>query len=89
MIPIGFGMPEIVALLLIAIIACCCGRRGVRWLAHQGPLLLVAAAAPWPDLVTMMIIYILLRAAFEWGRTWDRTLRQPAEEPPPAPAPVH
>ena len=66
----GIGGYEAMALIAAVGMACCFGRRGLRWLRVVGPLLAVSAALPGPDLLGMVVLFALLMLAFAMGVRW-------------------
>jgi Sec-independent protein secretion pathway component TatC len=72
------GLMEVVFLFLAIVLACCLGRRGLRWLAAVGPLLIVGVLISGPDLLSMLLAVILLMLPFSLGIYWGPRLISPA-----------
>lgn len=62
----GLGMWEL-ALLALATLALCLFRTGRRWSLAVVPCLTIAALAPGPDLLSMLLISVALLGAFLAG----------------------
>jgi len=68
---------EVIFLFLATVLACCFGRRGLRWLAAVGPLLVLGALISGPDLLSMLLAVILLMLPFSLGIYWGPRLISP------------
>ena len=56
------GALEVLVLFLAVALGCCFGRRGLRWLAAIGPLLILSILLSGPDLFGMLCGCLLLDA---------------------------
>jgi Sec-independent protein secretion pathway component TatC len=72
------GVMEVIFLFLAIVLACCLGRRGLRWLAAIGPLLVLGMLISGPDLLSMLLAVILLMLPFSLGIYWGPRLISPA-----------
>ena len=72
------GVMEVIFLFLATALACCLGRRGLRWLAATGPLLVLGMLISGPDLLSMLLAVILLMLPFSLGIYWGPRLISPA-----------
>ena len=74
------GVMEVIFLFLAIVLACCLGRRGLRWLAAVGPLLVLGMLMSGPDLLSMLLAVILLMLPFSLGIYWGPRLISPARQ---------
>jgi hypothetical protein len=68
------GAQELMILILAVAVACCFGRKGIRWLAALGPLLMLAALLPFHDILSMLIAFTTLLTVFALGVFWGPRL---------------
>jgi Sec-independent protein secretion pathway component TatC len=73
----GVGVMELIFLFLAIGLACCFGRRGRRWMAAVGPLMVLAVLVSPPDIVSMLVVVIPLALAFSLGVYWGPRLLSP------------
>jgi hypothetical protein len=64
------GALEVLFLFLAVALGCCFGRRGLRWLAATGPLLILSILLSGPDLFGMLVVAFFLMLAFALGIYW-------------------
>jgi hypothetical protein len=57
-------------LFLAVALGCGFGRRGLRWLAAIGPLLILSILLSGPDLFGMLVVAFFLMLAFALGIYW-------------------
>jgi hypothetical protein len=64
------GALEVLVSFLAVALGCCFGRRGLRWLAATGPLLILSILLSGPDLFGMLVVAFFLMLAFALGIYW-------------------
>ncbi|MGO9468403.1 MAG: hypothetical protein ACLQIB_51565 [Isosphaeraceae bacterium] len=64
------GLAESLFVLVTLAVGCCLGRRGLRWVAAIGPLLVLSVLLSPPDLFSMLIVAVFLILAFALGIYW-------------------
>jgi len=64
------GVLELLFVFVTLAVGCCLGRRGLRWVAALGPLLVLSVLLSPPDLFSMLIVAVCLMLAFALGVYW-------------------